>query len=898
MNRTFYNLFYCTLIILLGPAGISWAVTFDFNDGTAQGWSMDGAYIADITGGPYTHGFISEWDTETSYPNAPGLDPVGNLNGSYCMRTIGVSHGISGAAGNWWIMQLKSPDLSTDTDWQNCEGYSVQIAECMVSLGSDPLYANLFVKIYDHDLMEERYFYNGVAQPLTHCNYVIENIWNSETFNWTSQMPSNYTVLQIHINIWGQLPGPILEGGLHIDEVTPLILRPFAPTNLDVNKTLTQLHVTWEDNASNEDGFVIQYKVWPRLGSEPPTWNELDTVGPDVTSYQMNGPLMDYYYKFRVYAYNEHGNSVVSNEETILTQLSLDFVRVDSPNGGESFAQGSIQTIEWGTGWGITDVKIEYSTDGGSNWISPPITSSTPDDGEYDWTVPAILSDNCILKITDAADGTPYDLSDTPFSIVAPAPDLVIESLTCDQQNTALQDTNLDFHCTVRNVGSVASGSFYIDFYPDYDVPPVPGQYGTLWHNVSTLDPGTSHTWNFSYLYAIPDILNAYAQVDAEASIAEADENNNVAGLQGLKVHEFEFIKDTSNTKGLFGYDQSADCNIGIGQSFILPRSAYVSYTGLRFSSRFDYNDSPSGTGHAVNLMLDVRDDSGTVVKSVMKQVLADFTGGWVQFNLDMDLWAGREYIFTCYVLDGEINELSNGFYARTDNPWPDSIGYKATDYSPFNIEDWSSWNIDSLDFNFRIAGWYTDLSPADFNRSYLVNLADYSYLAQRWLDSCILPGWCNQADTDYSGDVDEPDLECVGADWLWTGYGSLDRTGIFAMAGQLSEDPISGSDGEEFRTGAYFVYVTEEERYGKCIAEEYDMATHELMLGWTTYNADGTIYSTGTGLVIQSGMTYDLDTGQETTSGEDFWWQQGTTTTRYLVPEDGAMFQLVYRAP
>ncbi|MGD0572347.1 MAG: hypothetical protein ABSB11_04945 [Sedimentisphaerales bacterium] len=133
---------------------------------------------------------------------------------------------------------------------------------------------------------------------------------------------------------------------------------------------------------------------------------------------------------------------------------------------------------------------------------------------------------------------------------------------------------------------------------------------------------------------------------------------------------------------------------------------------------------------------------------------------------------------------------------------------------------------------------------------------------------------------------------------WASQSYGLIDASDIAAILGQMSAGSIDGSDGNEFWPGTWFIYRTSEYRYGKMIVQAYDKAqNNELTLGWTTYNSDGSIYSSGTGLVIDGTYLCDLDEGQETFTSADFWWSIDSSTARSLVPENNALFELMYRA-
>ncbi|MGE5340786.1 MAG: Ig-like domain-containing protein [Candidatus Omnitrophota bacterium] len=91
-------------------------------------------------------------------------------------------------------------------------------------------------------------------------------------------------------------------------------------------------------------------------------------------------------------------------------------VTVISPNGGETWTVGSSHTITWSSTGSIDNVKIELTTDNGSSWT--PITSSTPNNGAYNWTVPTVSSLQCRVKVSEASTGSPSDQSDGTFSIL------------------------------------------------------------------------------------------------------------------------------------------------------------------------------------------------------------------------------------------------------------------------------------------------------------------------------------------------------------------------------------------------------------------------------------------------------------------------------------------------
>ncbi|MFC2094548.1 choice-of-anchor D domain-containing protein [Bacteroidota bacterium] len=115
-------------------------------------------------------------------------------------------------------------------------------------------------------------------------------------------------------------------------------------------------------------------------------------------------------------ASNSSINDTSENTFTISTPVTPT-ITVTAPNGGEIWIVGEQHDITWNS-QDVADVKIEYSTDVGINWIN--IIASTPSDGSYSWTIPNTPSLFCIIKIYDTSDSSVSDISDLIFTISNP----------------------------------------------------------------------------------------------------------------------------------------------------------------------------------------------------------------------------------------------------------------------------------------------------------------------------------------------------------------------------------------------------------------------------------------------------------------------------------------------
>lgn len=152
------------------------------------------------------------------------------------------------------------------------------------------------------------------------------------------------------------------------------------------------------------------------------TWSTIVTGLNGVRTYAWTVPaLAANTSKVRVRVTSYMSNDKLLGSDTS-GPLTIEVVRVLSPNGGEELKAGNTATLRWkinsiiGT---VDHVNLFYSTNGGATWKQIP-GNIPPSSSNVNWTVPAVTSSNCKLKVVlkNSKNATmATDISDNPFKI-------------------------------------------------------------------------------------------------------------------------------------------------------------------------------------------------------------------------------------------------------------------------------------------------------------------------------------------------------------------------------------------------------------------------------------------------------------------------------------------------
>ena len=147
---------------------------------------------------------------------------------------------------------------------------------------------------------------------------------------------------------------------------------PDAPTNLTATTAgSTQINLTWTDNSNDEVGFKLQISL------DQSTWNTIYTAQAGETSYSNTGLNSTTTYYYRVFAYNDIGNSDYSNIGDAKTFLSAPI------NLTATVPTGLYVELNWtNTDASTVGYEIERKAGSSKTWIQ--IATTTVNKTTYD----------------------------------------------------------------------------------------------------------------------------------------------------------------------------------------------------------------------------------------------------------------------------------------------------------------------------------------------------------------------------------------------------------------------------------------------------------------------------------------------------------------------------------
>lgn len=200
-------------------------------------------------------------------------------------------------------------------------------------------------------------------------------------------------------------------------DVTPPSVAVLAPVAAEVVPAGSTYGVAF---SSSDDVGVVGHDI-DYSDDDGANWTSLAT-GVPASPYPWSVPTAPTTVaRIRVTAWDAADNSATAVSDAFtVADTQAPTVTVLSPDGGESWLEGSGQSITWSASdnVGVDSVRIEYSLHGaGGPWL--PVAAELANSGSHPWTVPAGASDSVLVRVSalDPSLNVAADESDSLFQI-------------------------------------------------------------------------------------------------------------------------------------------------------------------------------------------------------------------------------------------------------------------------------------------------------------------------------------------------------------------------------------------------------------------------------------------------------------------------------------------------
>lgn len=298
-------------------------------------------------------------------------------------------------------------------------------------------------------------YWNSTSVPNVKIEYTSNgNVWNTiassvnaSNGSYLWNIPSGIVSTNCKVRVTSTLVNSITDQSNAKFTLQQPVVNVISPNGGEVLAAYTTTNITW--NGSSMGNYVkIDYSTnngtsWSNIVNGASNNGSYNWYVPNTPSAQCKVRISDYY------------NSNITDESnaTFTINQAQPSLTLYTPNGGENWLAGSYYYIYW-SATAMQNVRLEYSNNNGSTWntINSSVNAST---GYYYWLAPNIVSNQCLVKISDASNASVNDVSNAVFSINQPVPSITVTSPNGGEQWAVNSYRYIYWTSTVVNIVDV-----------------------------------------------------------------------------------------------------------------------------------------------------------------------------------------------------------------------------------------------------------------------------------------------------------------------------------------------------------------------------------------------------------------------------------------------------------
>lgn len=243
---------------------------------------------------------------------------------------------------------------------------------------------------------------------------IATGVSNTGSYSWLIPYTPSMQALVRASNSANTAINDVSNAVFTIQMPTPLLT---APNGGEVWNIGTTQNITW-----NSTTFVSAVRI-EYSADNGASWNLISSSAPNTGSYSWTIPNNPSTQALMRIFNTLTGATTVGDTSNGVFTIAQPLITVTNPTAATQWHVNQPVTINYTTGSGVTNVRIEYSTNGGLTWNT--IISSTSNTGSYSWTVPNIPGTQNVIKVSNAANlavngSSPFFTVLTPMTVTLP----------------------------------------------------------------------------------------------------------------------------------------------------------------------------------------------------------------------------------------------------------------------------------------------------------------------------------------------------------------------------------------------------------------------------------------------------------------------------------------------
>jgi hypothetical protein len=361
-------------------------------------------------------------------------------------------------------------------------------------------------------------------------------------------------------------------------------------------------------------------------------------------------------------------------------------IEIITPNGGETYVGNTVETISWNAAGTSNTFNLYYSTNNGSSWTTITTNYSTVS-GSYDWTVPNLSSNTCLIRVADYSQNCKSDESDAVFTIDPDTPELLTpnggEDLLSSCASTITWNTST-FYSTVR-----------LDYSTDN---------GVTWNVITTSTSNDgSHSWT-----NVPSgpLSNCLIRASNTADLSSNDVSDAVFSVKPpveLTTVFTDTLYGCTSYPVSFNYSKTCEST-----------STYCYYSidnGATWLNFGTFNNSYYGTSGTRTFSV----PNGITSNQCKFMVCSQTTGGYCDTS---------SYTFTILPapIEVQVTALNGGETVQPDDvvllSWINTAGTLGLYDVYYSINNGSSYTLIGNDINSLNYNWTVPFRPTEVSNS------------------------------------------------------------------------------------------------------------------------------------------------------------------------------------